>query len=128
MVVTYWISVDNFYIRQYNFRSHNPNGQEKAVEFTENEAKAILRSRGVEPTRERIEKIIRMAEMAKKTMQNQRTQLIMTDHFSDISSPTVSVQDLQFAVPEGISLKEDIYDISQSSLDKIEANRDLSHK
>ncbi len=66
MVVTYWISVDNFYIRQYNFRSHNPNGQEKAVEFTENEAKAILRSRGVEPTRERIEKIIRMAEMAKK--------------------------------------------------------------
>jgi len=52
----------------------------------------------------------------------------MTDHFSDISSPTVSVQDLQFAVPEGISLKEDIYDISQSSLDKIEANRDLSHK
>ncbi len=94
-------------------------------ELTEEEAIQVLQSRGVESTRERIESTIRMAEMAKKAMQNQRSQLIATDHFSDISLPTVSLQDLQFAVPEGIPLKADMYELSQSSLDKIEAHREL---
>lgn len=128
MVFTYWISVDNFYIRQHTFHAHNPNGQEMDLELTEEGVKEQLRLRGVEPTRERIESTIRMAEMAKKAMQNQRSQLIATDHFSDISLPTVSVQDLQFAVPEGIPLKADMYEVSKSSLDKIEANRDLRKK
>ncbi len=124
-VFTYWISVHNFYIRQYTFHTHNPNGQERDLELTEEEAIEVLQSRGVEPTRERIESTMRMAEMAKKAMQNQRSQLITTDHFSDISLPTVSAEDLQFAVPEGIPLKADMYEVSKSSLDKIEANRDL---
>lgn len=128
MVFTYWISVDNFFIRQHTFHVHDPNGQEMDFELTEEEAKAALRSRGVEPSKERIELFIRMLGMAKKTMQNQRTQIIATDHFSDISLPPVSAQDLQFAVPEGIPLKEDIYEISPSSLDKIEANRELRKK
>ena len=123
MVFTYWISVDNFFIRQHTFHVQNPNGQEMDFELTEEEAKAALRSRGLEPTREQIETVIRMLRMTKKTMQKQRTQIIATDHFSNISLPPVSAQDLQFAVPEGIPLKEDIYKIRESSLDKTEAGR-----
>ena len=127
-VFTYWISVDNFYVRQYSFLTHSPNGQEMDFQLTEEEAKAALRSRGLEPTRERIETFIRMLEMAKKTMKKQRTQIIATDHFSDISLPPVSVQDLQFAVPEGIVLKEDLWEQSQNSLDKLQDLLDTKRK
>ena len=68
MVFTYWISVDNFFIQQYTFRAHNPNGQERDVALTEGEAKSVLRAKGVEPTKKRIEKIIRMAENGKEKL------------------------------------------------------------
>ena len=117
MVVTYWVSTDNFFIRQHTFLAHNPNGQENDFEASDEEAKKLLRSRGLEFTKERIEKFTLLLKIRKINMQNRRTQVITTDHFSAISSPAVSEHDLQFAVPEGIPLKENLYELPQMSID-----------
>ncbi len=119
MVGTYWISVADFHVRQFTFLVNNPNGEEMDFEATEEGAKELARSKGLEPTRERIEKFTLLLKGIKKTRKTQRTQVISTDHFSDISFPTVSGKDLQFAIPEGIPLKEDLYELSQTSIDTL---------
>lgn len=128
MVFTYWISVDSFYVRQYTLHSHNPNGPEIDFELTAEGAKEQLRSMGLEPTKERIEKVTLMLQISKKMMQKLRAQVITTGHFSDISLPAVSAQDVQFSVPEGIPLKEDLYGLSHISIEDLKGMLDANEK
>ena len=128
MVVTYWISVENFHIRQYTFIAHNHNSQEMNFEATEEEAKELLRSMGLESTKERIEKFTLLLKISKKKRQNRDTRVIATDHFSDISSPAVSAQDLKFSVPDGIPLKENLYELPHISIDYIKSLLDAKEK
>jgi len=126
--VTYWISVGNFFIRRVSLFIHHPNGPEPDFVNTEEEAKASLRAHGWEPTRERIENFIQTVEIATNIMKKQRSQLITTHHFTDISLPTVTDKDLEFTVPEGITLKENMYELSQSALDDLEDSQDAMEK
>ena len=120
MVVTYWISIDNFLIRQYALLFDNPNGRELDLDTTEEEAKADLRAQGLEPTEERIKNFIRTLEISSKVLKKRRSQVIATHHFSKISLPDIHSEDLEFSIPEGMPLKEDLWGRSSVSLDQDE--------
>lgn len=120
MVVTYWISIDNFLIRQYALLFDNPNGRELDLDTTEEEAKADLRAQGLEPTEERIQNFIRTLEISSKVLKKRRSQVIATHHFSHISLPDIQPENLEFSIPEGIPLKEDLWGRSSVSLDQDE--------
>jgi len=125
IVFTYWISARNYFIRQYRFQIDNSSDTEIHLEATEEEAKASLRYRGLEPTKERIKKYQQTWKLAAKSLGKTSTQITATHHFSHIYFPDINSEDLEFSVPEGIPLKKDLYELSQSTLDKIEATRDL---
>ncbi len=120
MVVTYWIAIDNFLIHQYALLIDQPNGREMDLNTTEEEAKADLRAQGLEPTEERIKNFIRTLEIASKALKKLRSRVITTHHFSKISLPDIRPEDLEFSIPEGMPLKEDLWGLSSVSLDQDE--------
>ena len=73
---------------------------------SEEEAKALIRARGLEPTRELIDQFIQIITKAKKSLKTVRAQWSLTHHFPDISFPTIKERDLVFTVPEGTHLQK----------------------
>ena len=118
--VTYWISIPDYFIRKYESIFNDPNGHGLDLELTEEEAKASLRSRGVEPTQERIKSYQRTLKIADKVMRKHQVQIITTERYSNISLPTVRKEDLQYSMPDGTTLKENLFELGKSSLDGLE--------
>ena len=76
------------------------------IEETEGETKAYLRSQGLEPTKERIERRQTVLHFTAKYLRKSCGQATVTHYFSHISTPTVNSEDLKFVVPEGIPFQK----------------------
>ena len=127
LMVTYWISVERYLIRQYVHVEDLKKGTETIKKMTDKEVEQSLRSLGVEPTEIKKREVKDAFELTSKIRSKNHTQIVATHYFSHISLPVLTSEDLVFAVPEGIPLKEDIYE-SPISVKAIEILLDQAEK
>lgn len=120
LTVTYWISVERYLIRQYVHIVDPPNGSIPARELTDETMEQSFLSMGVEPTEARKQEWKRALKLTSEITRKKYVQTIHTHDFSHISLSPLTPQDFMFVVPEGIPLKENIYELPNSLLDKVE--------
>ena len=127
LAVTYWISVERYLIRQYLQVQDLGKGTEPIEKMTDKEAEKSLRALGVEPTEVRKREEKDAFELISKIKNKHHTRIVATHYFSDISLPSLTAEDFVFAVPEGIPLKENIYE-SPISVKAVEMLLDQAEK
>lgn len=119
-VIRYWIDVKTFFIHQQFQLYVNFNGREETLQGSEEEAKASLRAEGLEPTQERIKKFQQGLELGEKILRAQRSQVRTNNFYTQISLPALTARDFHFQVPEGIPLKEELYEPNPKRFHKLE--------
>ena len=106
---TFWVSKTSYMIKKYDRSLEPPEGGVAMPEMTDEQLEEAIKSMGQEVTEGSKQKMRAMMQSSKDVLNTAHMKGSSTELHAEISSPKMNPKDFQFALPEGIVLKDSLF-------------------
>lgn len=106
----FWVSKKSYLIRKYYQSLESPKGGRAIPEMTEAQLEEAIKALGQEVTEESKKNMRKIMTTSTSMLKNTEMKGFSTELHAKVSSPELHKSDFKFALPEGVVLKDSLFD------------------